>query len=370
MGNAADAAHDPEVLRLENMDTDLPPPQAAILATHQALDNDACNSYLPFLGQDGLRQAAATHVSELSGVSYNWETQCIISAGGTNGILNTLLALIEPGDEVILTDPIYVGLLNRVRIAGGVPRLASLLPGPKGWRLDLDALRKCVSRKTRMLLMASASLPTGAVLNQEEWEAIAELCRAADAWLLYDAAMGRILFDDTPYIHPASLDGMPERTITVGAVTKEYRMIGWRVGWIIGPTSVMNDIGLVSMANVVCQVGIAMPGAAAALTTPDDGVNAAVAEWQARRNVVLQELADLPVIPSNGGWSLLLDLSKLGMNSEEASRLLFEKGKIAATHMTHWGSERASAYLRLVYSNEPVDRLRGLRDRVRRAWNV
>jgi N-succinyldiaminopimelate aminotransferase len=370
MSNAADAAHDPEVLRLENMDTDLPPPQAAILATHQALDSDACNSYLPFLGQDALRKAAARHVSNLSGVSYDWESQCIISAGGTNGILNTLLALLEPGDEVILTDPIYVGLLNRVRLAGGVPRLVPLLPGRKGWRLDLSALGESVSSKTRLLLMASASLPTGAVPNREEWEAIAEVCKAANAWLLYDAAMGRILFDDAPYIHPASLEGMSERTITVGAVSKEYRMIGWRVGWIIGPGPVMNDIGLVSMANVVCQVGIAMPGAAAALTTPDDGLKAAVAHWQTRRDVVLEELSDLPVVPSNGGWSLLLDVNKLGMNSEEASRLLFEKGKVAATPMTHWGSERASAYLRLVYSNEPVNRLRGLRERARRAWNV
>jgi len=370
MGNAADQAHDPEILRLENMDTDLPPPRAAILATHQAIENDACNSYLPFLGQDSLRQAAARHVSRLSGVPYDWKTQCIISAGGTNGILNTLLALLEPGDEVVLTDPIYVGLLNRVRIAGGVPRLVPLVPQAKGWRFDTEALRKAVSSKTRLFLIASPSLPSGFVLTIEEWQAIAELCKQFDAWLLYDSAMERILFDGTPYVHPASLGGMAERTITVGAVTKEYRMIGWRVGWIVGPASVMNDIGLVSMANVVCQVGIAMPGAAAALTTSDDGLAAAIEEWQARRDVVLEELADLPVIPSAGGWSLLLDVGKIGMTSETASRLLFEKGKVAATPMTHWGSERAASYLRIVYSNEPVDRLRGLRQRVRRAWDI
>ena len=370
MGNAADQAHDPEILRLENMDTDLPPPRAAILATHQAIENDACNSYLPFLGQDSLRQAAAQHVSRLSGVSYDWKTQCVISAGGTNGILNTLLALLEPGDEVVLTDPIYVGLLNRVRIAGGVPRLVPLIPQANGWRLDTEALQRVVSSKTRLFLIASPSLPSGFVLTIEEWQAIAGLCKEFEAWLLYDAAMERILFDGTPYIHPANLEGMAERTITVGAVTKEYRMIGWRVGWIVGPASVMNDIGLVSMANVVCQVGIAMPGAAAALTASGDGLAAAIGEWQARRDVVLEELDDLPAIPSKGGWSLLLDVGKIGMASETASRLLFEKGKAAATPMTHWGSERAASYLRIVYSNEPVNRLRGLRQRVRRAWDI
>ncbi len=370
MGNAADAAHDPDILRLENMDTDIPPPRAAILATHQAIENDACNSYLPFMGQQSLREAAARHVSRLSGVSYDWNTQCIISAGGCNGILNTLLALLEPGDEVILTDPIYVGLLNRVRIAGGLPRLVPLVPGPSGWRLDVDALKKAASPRTRVMLTVSPSMPTGAVLNREEWNAVAELCQSTNAWLLYDAAMERILFDSCPHIHPASLDGMAERTITVGAVTKEYRMIGWRVGWIVGPSAIMNDISLVSISNVVCQVGIAMPGAAAALTTADDGVAAAIAEWQKRRDVLLDELSNLPVVPPNGGWSLLLDVGKLGLDCNTASQLLLEKGKIAATPMRNWGGDRTSAYVRFVYANEPVHRLRGVRERIRTAWNL
>jgi N-succinyldiaminopimelate aminotransferase len=370
MGNAADAANDPDILRLENMDTDIPPPRAAILATHQAIESDACNSYLPFFGQQALRQAVVRQVSSLSGVAYDWNSQCIISAGGCNGILNTLLALLEPGDEVILTDPIYVGLLNRVRIAGGVPRLVPLRPERSGWRLDLDALKKAASARTKIVLMVSASLPTGAVLNREEWQAIAELCQSSHAWLLYDAAMGRILFDGQAYIHPASLAGMAERTITVGAVTKEYRMIGWRIGWIVGPTAVMNDIGLINISNVVCQVGIAMPGAAAALSTSDDGLAAAVAEWQKRRDVLLDELSGLPVVPSNGGWSLLIDVQKLGLDCETASRLLLERGKIAATPMRNWGSERAAAYVRFVYSNEPIQRLRGMRERIRSAWNL
>jgi aspartate/methionine/tyrosine aminotransferase len=370
MGNAADAANDPEILRLENMDTDLRPPRAAILATQQAVESDAANSYLPFMGQQAVREAVARHVSRLSGVDYDWSSQCIITAGGLNGILNTLLALLEPGDEVILNDPIYVGLLNRVRLAGGVPKFVPLLPGPQGWTFDRDALKQTVSSRTRVVLMVNPSFPTGAVLAREDWEAIAELCRSTNAWLLYDAALERILFDGNPYLHPASLEGMAERTITVGTVTKEQRMIGWRVGWVIGPKPIMSDIGLVNISNVVCQVGIAMPGAEAALTTKEDGVAAAVAEWQARRDCILEELRDLPVVRPGGGWCLLLDVSKLGLDSEAASRILLEKGKVAATAMKNWGSERAAAYLRLVFSNEPVARLRGLRERARTAWGV
>ena len=370
MGNAADAARDPDILRLENMDTDIAPPRAAILATYQAIENDACNSYLPFMGQQALREAAARHVSRLSGITYDRNSQCIITAGGLNGILNTLLALLEPGDEVVLNDPIYVGLLNRVRLAGGVPRFAPLLPGPKGWTLDRDALKQAASPRTRIVLMVNPSFPTGAYLAREDWEAVAELCHSTNAWLLYDAALERILFDGHPYFHPASLPGMAERTITVGCMTKEYRMIGWRIGWVVGPKEIINDIGLVNISNVVCQVGIAMPGAAAALTTPDDGVAAAVAEWQKRRDVLLDELSGLPVIPSAGGWSVVLDTPQLGLDSETAAQLLLGKAKIAATPMKNWGSDRAANYLRFVYANEPVHRLRGVRDRIRAAWNM
>jgi aspartate/methionine/tyrosine aminotransferase len=131
----------------------------------------------------------------------------------------------------------------------------------------------------------------------------------------------------------------------------------------------MNDIGLVNISNVVCQVGIAMPGAAAALNARDDGLPLSVTEWQKRRDVVLDELAGLPVIPSAGGWCLLLDTQKLGLDSETAVQLLLSKGKTAATPMKNWGSDRSANYIRFVYANEPVHRLRGLRERIRAAWN-
>src|SRR5262249_2670165 len=121
VGREADAALDPSILRMENLDTDLRPPVAAIEATRRAIDDDAANSYLPFFGDRELCRAAAAHVSRLSRVHYD---DAVISAGACHGVFNTLLATIEPGDEVITTDPIYVGLLNRIRLAGGVPRFA------------------------------------------------------------------------------------------------------------------------------------------------------------------------------------------------------------------------------------------------------
>ena len=314
MGDAADAARDPDMLRLENLDTDIPPPRAAIEATRAAASRDDANSYLPFLGTDELRQAVVARLEADTGIAYDWRAQCVISAGGLSGILNALLAMLEPGDEVIISDPAYAGLINRIRLAAGVTRLVPLRVVDGGWRLDLEALTEAANQRTRVVLTMSPSMPSGIVHTAEEWQAIAAVVRQTGAWLLHDAAMERLLFGSAPALHPARMPGLAERTVTVGSVSKEYRMIGWRVGWIVGPEEIMGDIGLVSLTNVVCQVGIGMPGAAAALTADDDGIAASVAELQARRDLILGELSDLPVVRPDGGWSLLIDTVALGMS--------------------------------------------------------
>ena len=176
----ADAAA-PDVLRLENLDTDVRPPEAALAISRDEVDADSANSYLPFFGANELRMAATEHVAGLSGVQYDWQRQCIITAGGCAGILNTLLALLNPGDEVVMTDPIYVGLVNRVRLAGGIPVFVPFHATNGAWRLDLDALRRAITKRTRAFLMMSPSMPSGAVLNRSEWEAIAKACITADA---------------------------------------------------------------------------------------------------------------------------------------------------------------------------------------------
>jgi aspartate/methionine/tyrosine aminotransferase len=367
MGDAADAAGDRKILRLENLDTDLRPPAAALAATRAAIDDDDANSYLPFLGADALRRAATAHVARTSGVDYDWRRSCVISAGGLSGILNVLLAILEPGDEVVLTDPIYVGLLNRVRVAGGVPKLVPLRAGADGWRLDCDALAAAASARTRAVLIMSPSMPTGAVLTRAEWDAVAALCAKTGAWLVYDAAMERILYDGRAPIHPASLPGMAERTITIGAASKEYRMIGWRVGWVVGPPSIIGDVGHVAIANVVTPVGIAQAAGAAALTAADDGIAASVAEWQRRRDLIMRELDGLRAVPAHGGWSLLLDVSPFGIDGAEASRRLMARAQIAATPMVNWGSADAARYIRFVFANEPCERLAGMGARVRAA---
>jgi aspartate/methionine/tyrosine aminotransferase len=367
MGDLADHLRDPAVLRLENLDTDLRPPHPAIQFTKQAVDDDAANSYLPFLGLDVLRQAAAKLVGRQAGYEVDWKTECIISAGGLSGILNVLLATVEPGDEVLMTDPTYVGLINRVRLAGAVPRFVPLIPSPEGWSLDTDALNKLDPKVIRAALLMSPSMPTGAVFNREEWQALVAFCQRADCWLLNDSAMERIVFDQRPIIHPASFPGLRKRVITIGSASKEYRMIGWRVGWVVGPAQILADVARVSISNVVCQTGIAMGAVAAAINAPDDGIRACVVEWQKRRDVLLNELSGFNVIPPHGGWSFLVDVSPLGLDGPGASKRLLEIGKIAATPMVNWGTSEGNKYIRVVFSNEPVSRLRDIGKRFREA---
>jgi aspartate/methionine/tyrosine aminotransferase len=365
---AARAGADPHVLRLENLDTDVPPPAAAIAATRVAVGTDDANSYLPFTGTIELRTAVAERLEHQTGRPYDPQREVVITAGGTEGMLDALLAITDPGDEVILSDPTYAGMINRVRLAGAVPRLVPLVHVSGTWRLDLDSLRAAASSRTRAVFLMNPSMPSGAVLDRTEWEAVAQVCQERDCWLLYNAAMERILFDGRSAIHPAAVAGMAERTIVVGSVSKEYRMIGWRVGWVAGPETILADIARVHLYNVVSPTGIAQSGAVAALDQPPADLAAAVAEWERRRDAVMLALDGFPLMSAAGGWSMLLDVRAMGHDSFTASRLLLERGRVAATPMRDWGEVNGDRFVRLVFSNEPVARLGELGDRLRRAF--
>jgi aspartate/methionine/tyrosine aminotransferase len=358
------AAADPAVLRLENLDTDLRPPAGVVSVTGNALVDDGANSYLPFIGRRSLRTAAAAHVERSSGVAYDADRNVVITAGGTEGLFVSLLATVEPGQEVILTDPTYAGMTQRVRLAGGRPVHVPLRAIDGRWRLDLDALSAAITPNTAALFLMNPSMPSGAVFNHAEWEAVARLCVERDLWLIYNAAMERILYDGHTVIHPASFPGMAERTIIVGSVSKELRMIGWRIGWVVGPERVMNDIVWTHTYTVVTSPGISQAAAEHALSTADDGVAASVREWQRRRDTLLAQLDGLPVIAPDGGWSLLLDTHALGLEPAEASRILLQEARIAATPMTGWGDAVAARHVRFVFSNEPVYRLAEVRQRL------
>ncbi len=366
MGALGDAGRR-DLLRLENLDTDVPPDAEAIERTRRAASLDDDNSYLPFVGQTHLRNAAAAHVARLSGVPYSGERNVVIAAGGLSGILNVLLATIEVGDEVIVTDPTYAGLINRVRLAGGVPRFVpfEFAPGAP-WKLDRRTLAASIGPKTRAMLLMSPSMPSGGYLDESDWALVAELCIQHDLLLILDTAMERLLFDGRRVIHPAGLTGMAARTITIGSASKELRMIGWRVGWIVAPEAYIPDLAAVGIANVVVPVGIAQDAAAIALERSTETLPAYVAELQRRRDVLLRELQGLPVGVPAGGWSMLLRVSDFGIDGATMSDRLLAEG-ICATAMKGWGETHGAQYIRFVFANEPATRLEGAGARIRKA---
>ena len=234
IGDAADATGNPRFLRLENLDTDVPPPAVAREVTHAAVEADEANSYLPFQGHRALREAAAGHVAAMSGQPCDPGTECVSVAGGLNGILNVLLATVEPGQEVVICDPIYAGLVNRIRLAGGIPRHVRCVPGAGGWATDPGELAAAIGPRSAAVLLMSPAMPSGAILSGEHFDALAGPVSRHGAWVIWDAAMERIVFGARRPVHPARHPGLASRTITVGSASKELRMIGWRVGWVAG----------------------------------------------------------------------------------------------------------------------------------------
>jgi aspartate/methionine/tyrosine aminotransferase len=162
---------------------------------------------------------------------------------------------------------------------------------------------------------------------------------------------------------------MRDRTVTVGDVLGEQRMIGWRIAWVVAPGELVDDVARVHIYSGLLASGFAQIGARVALEQSSEDLAAANAEWQRRRDETLRQLDGLPAVPAAGGWSLLLDVAALGLDCVEVSNRLLEE-KVAATPMRGWGGEIADRHVRFVFSNEPVERLALLGDRVRRALDV
>jgi aspartate/methionine/tyrosine aminotransferase len=256
-------------------------------------------------------------------------------------------------------------MINRVRLVGAVPRLVPLIVKDGDWRLDLDALHGAVTDATRVIFIHNAAFPSGWVVSDAEWEAIAALCVERDLRLLYWGTFESVLFDGRPIRLPSALPGMRDRTVTIGSGV-ELRMIGWRVGWVVAPGDLVNDVSRVEIYNDLVPSGFAQVGVRVALEAGPEDQAAATSELQRRRDETMRQLDGLPAIRAAGGWSLLLDVAELGLDAATVSNRLLEQ-KVAATPMTGWGGDVAARHVRFVFSREPVERLALLGARVRAA---
>jgi aspartate/methionine/tyrosine aminotransferase len=362
MADMADAADDlGDAFRLENADTWLTPPAHVLGATQTAVGMDDYNSYLPLRGLRVLREAVATRYQADWGLAYDPEGEIVVSCGAGESLLNAMLTLVDPGDRVLLTNPTYSGMAQRVRVVGGVQVFTALQRRDGRWALDLDDVR-ARAQGCKVLFFASPCMPVGTIFTAEETATFAEAALENDAWVVFNGHADKVAFDGRKVMNPAALPDMRERTIVVGCMSKNYLMPGWRIGWAMGPRSAMLAMENTHIFNGIMASGFAQAGAAAALSGPQEWQADAVATYARAQATLLGEIAAsrrLSAVPAEGGYYCLLDTEGTGLPATEfASRLLAEE-RVAVTPMQGWGSDDFGEYLvRLIFTNEPEERLR------------
>lgn len=361
MVDVANAADDyPDAIRLENADTRLGPSDAVIEATRAAVGLDEFNSYLPLRGLDSLRNAISARYQSDFGLDYDPDGEIVVTCGAGESLLNSLLTLVDPGDAVVLTNPTYSGMAQRVRIAGGEQAFVPLERRDGRWRLNRESLRE-VAKGAKAIFYASPVMPVGTVMTRDETRAIVDVAADNDAWIIFNGAADKVIFDGHTLTNPASLPGGKERTIVVGCVSKNYAMPGWRVGWAAGPRSVMGSMENVHIFNGIMPSGFAQAGAIAALTGPQGWALDQVGVYERAQTILLNAISAsslLDITPAEGGWNCLMDVKRTGLSAVEFSERLLKEHHVALTPMQGWGSDSFGEHLvRLIYSNEPPERL-------------
>jgi aspartate/methionine/tyrosine aminotransferase len=358
----------PGAIRLENADAYLPPPAEAIQATREAVGVDRYNSYLPLHGLPELREAIAARYAADLGLHYDPEGEVLVTCGAGEAMLDVLLCYVNPGDRVLLTNPTYNGMAQRVRLADGVQVFTDLVE-EQNWHLDLAALPAQV-RGCKVLFVMSPAMPVGTVLNQAETEALADVARENDALVLFNASLDQMVYDGRHVVNPATLPGMRERTMIVGSVSKNYNMMGWRIGWVVGPKELLGPVHDVHIFNTIMPGGLAQAGAAAALTGSQDEVTASVARYERNRDVLvegLNQIAGLRVVLPEGGYYCLANISALGVSSTTFCQQLLAEEEVATTPMVAWGRDTfGHQHVRFIFTNEPEERLREAVGRIAR----
>jgi aspartate/methionine/tyrosine aminotransferase len=358
MADLADAR--PQAFRLENADTVLRPPEHVLEATRSSVGLDRCNSYLPLRGLPEARAAVARRYRADFGLEYDPEEEIVMTSGAGESLLNALLATIDPGDRVLLTNPTYSGMAQRVRLAGGEQVFLDLREGEQRWTFDPDELRER-ARGCRVVFFASACMPTGTVFTEAETRALAEAAVENDALVVFNAHADHLAFGDRRVIQPAALPGLRERTLTVGCLSKCWNMPGWRVGWTLGPRELAGALEDTHIFNGIMPSGFTQVGAAAALSDPQDWQRDAVAFHERNAEILVRELAATPhlrVVPPEGGYYFLASVEPTGVDAFVFAERLLEEEDVAVTPMAGWGRDDFGRHhVRLIFTNEPPERM-------------
>jgi aspartate aminotransferase len=351
-----------DIIHLEIGEPDFDTPRHIVEAGKQALDQ-GWTHYGPTQGLPELREAIASYICRTRGIRVGAEHVCVVP-GGKPIIFFPLMALVEPGDEVIYPNPGFPIYESMINFLGAKPVPIPLVED-RGFSFDLNVLKDSLSPKTKMLILNSPHNPTGGVIPADDVRAIADMVRDRDLVILSDEIYTRIYFDEEP-LSISTLPGMLEKTIILDGFSKTYAMTGWRMGYGVMPTWLVDPVNKLMVNSNSCTASFTQRAGIAALNGPQDDVKKMVEEFRRRRDAFCAALNTLPgfrcPIPG-GAFYAFPNIQGTGRKSKELADALLQKAGVACLSGTAFGAY-GDGYLRFSIANsyeklmDAVERIR------------
>ncbi|HEY6987594.1 MAG TPA: pyridoxal phosphate-dependent aminotransferase [Bryobacteraceae bacterium] len=338
------------VIHLEIGEPDFPTPAHIVEAAKRALD-EGWTHYGPTQGLPELREAIADYISRNRDISVSGGQVCVVP-GGKPILFFSMLALLEPGDEVLYPDPGFQIYRSMIRYLGAIPVPVPLLER-RNFSLDLNVLRDKLSSRARLLILNSPQNPTGGVIPEEDLREIAAMVRERDLMVLSDEIYSRIYYTAEAPVSIASLPGMLEKTILLDGFSKTYAMTGWRLGYGVMPEWLVEGVNKLMVNSNSCAASFTQRAALAALTGPQTPVEEMVEQFRRRRAVFCQALNTIPgfrCVPPGGAFYAFANIEGTGATSQEMADFLLERAGVACLNGGSFG-KYGEGYLRFSFAN-------------------
>ena len=332
------AGHD--VIALAGGDPDFDTPEHIVAAALASIENGGTHYPAPMKGVTPLLEAIADKMEHDNNISVNPKTDVVVTPGGKWSLYLALASIINPGDEILYLEPVWVSYAPMITLAGGTPVPVSL-PSQDNFRVTADLIRAQITPKTKAIMVNTPTNPTGRVLTQAELEAIVEVALEADLYVIADEIYEKLVFDGRSHISIGSLPDMAERTLTINGMSKAYAMTGWRLGWLVGPTNILKVATRMNSQTVSSAAHFTMHAAAAALTGPQEFITEMRDSYQARRDFMVTAMNEIEGVlcrSIEGAFYLFPRFPHSSKNSLELADALLDKAGIAGTPGIAFGS--------------------------------